>query len=380
MRGLARRFGPYVDVAKAVWENKTSLGYALRILREGVCDGCSLGTYGVRDWTIKGIHLCWIRLNLLRVNTMPPLDGEVLHDVEKLKSLSEPQLRRMGRIPYPMVRYVGERGFRRIAWEEAIEMVAERIRRTDPRRIAFYLTSRGIPNETYYVAQKVARFLGTNNIDYSARLCHSPSTKALKQALGYAATTCSYRDLIGTDLIILVGSNISNNQPVMMKYIHQAKKRGTKVAVINPFAEPGLQRYWVPSSLDSMLLGTKVADYFFKVRVGGDIAFINGVLKHLIERNWVDMNFIQNHTRGWDELVRELERQSLEELEKLSGLSRDEMLRFAELYAEADTAVFIWSMGVTMHGHGLLNVRALINLALARGMVGRPKTGLMPIR
>jgi len=377
---MRRRFGPYFEVLKAVWENRDRLGYAWRILSNGVCDGCSLGTYGMRDWTIKGIHLCWIRLNLLRINTMPPLDYRLLEDAEGLRALSEHQLRRMGRLPYPMVRRRGEAGFERVSWDEALNLVAEKFSSTDPGRVAFYLTARGLTNETYYVAQKVARFLGTNNIDYSARLCHSPSTKALKQAIGYGASTCSYRDLIGTDLIVLIGSNVANNQPVMMKYMHQAKKKGTKVAVINPYIEPGLEKYWVPSSLDSMLLGTKVADYYFRINVGGDIAFINGVLKLLIKNNWVDHSFIQQHTRGWEDLVNSLDKQSMEMCERISGLSREEMYRFAEIYGASKSAVFIWSMGVTMHTHGVLNVRAIINLALSRGMVGRPKTGMMPIR
>jgi molybdopterin-dependent oxidoreductase alpha subunit len=377
---MHRRFGPYLDVLKTVWENRDRLGYAWRILSNGVCDGCSLGTYGMRDWTINGIHLCWIRLNLLRINTMPSLDPKLLRDVEELRNLPEYRLRRHGRLPYPMVRMRGEPGFKRVSWDEALSLIAERFRNADPRRTAFYLTARGLTNETFYVAQKVARFLGTNNIDYSARLCHSPSTKALKQAIGYGASTCSYRDLIGTDLIVLIGSNVANNQPVMMKYIHHAKKKGTKVAVVNPYIEPGLEKYWVPSSLDSMLLGTKVGDYFFRINVGGDIAFVNGVLKLLIENNWVDRDFIQRHTKGWDGLVDSLEKQSMEVLEKISGLSREEMYKFAEIYGNARTAVFIWSMGVTMHPHGMLNIRAIINLALSRGMVGRPKTGLMPIR
>ncbi len=349
-------------------------------MSNGVCDGCSLGTHGFHDWTIKGIHLCWIRLNLLRINTMPPLDPKLLENVERLETFPEHTLRRYGRLPFPMVRRRGEAGFRRVTWDEALNLIAEKFRNTDPRRAAFYLTARGLTNETYYVAQKIARFLGTNNIDYSARLCHSPSTKALKQAIGYGASTCSYRDLIGTDLIVLIGSNVANNQPVMMKYIHHAKKKGAKVAVINPYIEPGLEKYWVPSSLDSMLLGTKVGDCFFKINVGGDAAFLNGVLKLLVENNWVNHEFIRKHTKGWDELVKSLERQSMEVCEKISGLSREEMYKFAEIYREAETAVFIWSMGVTMHPHGLLNVRAIINLALSRGMVGRAKTGLIPIR
>ncbi len=179
---------------------------------------------------------------------------------------------------------------------------------------------------------------------------------------------------------MFIGSDVANNQPVVMKYLEIAKKQGTKVAVINPFREPGMERYWVPSSLSSALFGTRIADAFFPIRVGGDIAFINGVLKHLIANGWVDHQFIHDHTAGWDELTKALERQSFDELERFSGASRQSMLSFAQMYAQAKTAVFVWSMGVTMHRYGVSNVKAIVNLALARGMVGKPQTGLMAIR
>lgn len=381
MRGERKRqISSYLEVLRAVWENRDRLGYAWRILTQGVCDGCALGTSGLRDWTISGIHLCWIRLRLLRLNTMGPLDVRLLDDATRLRAMSEPELRRLGRIPMPLVRRRGDRGFRPIAWDEALELITKRVRATAPERIAFYVASRGTVNETYYVAQKVARLLGTNHIDNSARICHAPSTTALKQTIGHAASTCSYRDWIGTDWLVLIGSDIANNQPVAMKYIHLAKKRGTRVAAINPYREPGLEKYWVPSALDSALFGTRVVDEFFQIRVGGDIAFLNGVLKYLIANEWVDRTFIAQHTEGWEELVRALEGQSFEHLERLSGTTRERMLDFARLYARAQTAVFIWSMGVTMHEHGVANVKAIVNLALARGMLGRPHCGLVAIR
>src|ERR1051326_6032797 len=134
------------------------------------------------------------RLNLLRLNTMPALDPDLLQNVSKLHSLDNAALRELGRLPYPMLREKDAPGFRRISWDEAYRNIAAKIRATSPRRLAFYVTSRGVTNEVYYLAQKVARFLGTNNVDNAARLCHSPSTAAMKHALGVAATTCSYKD------------------------------------------------------------------------------------------------------------------------------------------------------------------------------------------
>ena len=240
--------------------------------------------------------------------------------------------------------------------------------------------ARGLTNESYYVAQKVARFLGTNNIDNAARICHAPSTGVLKASLGVAATTCSYTDVIESDLIVLFGSDVANAQPVFMKYLYMARKRGADVAVVNPFREPGLERYWVPSNAESAIFGTKISNEFFPVHVGGDIAFLNGVLKVLIEDGGVDLDFVREHTQGWDALVAELDRQSLDDLSRFSGASVDDIRRFARLYAKAKSAVLVWSMGITQHVCGTDNVQAIVNLALARGNVGRPATGLMPIR
>ena len=370
----------YAEILKSIWRNRDQLPFAFRILTKGVCDGCALGTTGVHDFTMEGVHLCLVRLDLMRLNTMPSLDETLLQDVRELERLSAAQLRDLGRLPYPMIRRLGEPGFKRITWDEAATTIAERVRALDPHRIAFYLTSRGLTNEAYYVAQKAARFLGTNNIDNSSRICHAPSTVALKQALGVSASTCSYKDWIGTDLLVFFGSNTPNNQPVTTKYIYYAKKQGTRVAVINPFREPGLDRYWIPSAVESALFGTKITDQFFQVNVGGDRAFISGVIKHLIDHGWVDDNFIADKTTGFGELKSALAQYSWELIESASGSSREEMLHFARMIAEARSAVFVWSMGITQHREGVANVRAIVDLALTRGFVGREKCGLMAIR
>ncbi|MEE9164469.1 MAG: FdhF/YdeP family oxidoreductase, partial [Thermoplasmata archaeon] len=262
----------------------------------------------------------------------------------------------------------------------ALTAAASRIRETTPDRLAFYVTSRGITNEVYYIAQKVARFLGTNNVDNSSRVCHSPSTIGLKEAIGVGASTCSYSDWIDSDLLVFFGSDVPNNQPVTTKYLYYAKRQGAKVLVVNPFRELGFERYWVPSVLESALFGTKIADRFYAVHMGGDIAFINGVLKHLIERGWIDEGFLRSHTTGIEKLKEALAAQSWEMLERYSGLSRGEMLDFAARYRKARSAVFVWSMGITQHRFGVDNVKAIVNLALARGMIGRVGCGLMPIR
>ena len=370
----------FLEMAKVAWENRNNLAYAWRILRHGVCDGCSLGPKGLADDTLDGIHLCLSRLKLLRLNTMTGLDTAVLSDVGALRRLSGEELRNLGRLPHPMVRKKGDAGFRRIGWEEALDIAAGYLRQAPPDRIAFYNTSRGITNEVYYVAQKLVRLLGTNNIDNAARLCHAASTTALKKTIGVGASTCSYSDWIGADLVVLFGADLANNQPVSLKYLYYAKQKGTRVVVVNPYREPGLERYWIPSVTKSALFGTRLADDFFQVSVGGDVAFSNGVMKHLIEQGGLDEAFIRDHTSGFDELKEALAGQVWPYLEAGAGVGEDEMLRFARLYANAKTAVFVWSMGLTQHRFGVQNVQAVVNLALARGMIGRPQCGLVPIR
>jgi molybdopterin-dependent oxidoreductase alpha subunit len=165
-----------------------------------------------------------------------------------------------------------------------------------------------------------------------------------------------------------------------MKYLYLAKKRGARIAVVNPLREPGLERYWVPSNVESAMFGTKVTDEFFAIHTGGDVAFVNGVLKQLLAIGGIDRRFVNEHTEGFDELLAELEAESFDVLERISGASRADMARFAEMYANANSAVLVWSMGVTQHERGVDNVSAIVNLGLARGNVGRPGTGLMPIR
>jgi len=376
-RDKPKHFTSMVDI---VWKNKDNLPYAYKILTRGVCDGCALGVAGLHDWTIKGVHLCLTRLNLLRLNTIGPLDHELLKDVSVLEEMDNVALRGLGRLAYPMIRKKGEKGFSRISWDEAYERIVSRIHSTTPDRTAYFVTSRGVTNEIYYMAQKAARAMGTSNVDNAARLCHSPSTSAMKKTLGYSASTCSYTDWYGTDLIVFWGSNPSNDQPVATKYLHEAKCQGTKIVMVNPYLEPGMRRYWVPSTPESAVFGSPLTDYFYPIQTGGDIAFIYGVLRILIEEGWCNEEFIRNHTSGFEELKQAAFSQDMAVLESQCGIDRDGMREFALMLKNAKNAVFIWSMGITQHAFGADAVQMVLNLGLARGYVGREKNGLMPIR
>lgn len=380
--GLLVRTKPrhFREMFRIFWENKHDLPFAWRILTRGVCDGCSLGPRGLRDDVIPGVHLCLTRLNLLRLNTMGAMKEEDWSDFERLRSLTNEQLHRLGRLPYPLIRGKSGKGFVRISWDAAIEKIARAMRETDGNRIGFFASSRGVTNEAYYAFQKLARAASSPHVDSCARLCHAASTTGLKETIGYAAPTCSLKDWIGTDLIVLFGTDLANNQPVTTKYLHFAKKAGTKVVVINPFREPALDRYWVPSVPSSALFGTAITDDFFPVAPGGDIAFITGVMKVLKERGQFDRAFIDAHTVGFHELEASLDAETYTELELSSGLEKSDFERFVDLYGTAKSCVLVYSMGLTQHRFGVQNVKAVVNLALCRGNIGRTKTGVVPIR
>lgn len=375
------------DTMKVAWDNRDNMGYATRILTEGVCDGCALGVSGLYDQTLTGPHICTTRMNVLRLNTMPAIKPEILHaDIDELRQYDSTGLRKLGRIPYPMIRRKGERSFTRISWDEAMDMIADKMKALDPKQYAFYLTSRGITNESYYVAGKVSRFLGTNNIDNASRICHSPSKTALKRSIGVGASTSNYLDWIGTDVILVWGSVASNSSPVSTKYMLEAKKKGTKIIVINPYKEPAMDQYWIPSNVESALFGTKIADDWYQVNIGGDIAFMHGIMKH-----WFDMEekehglainhqFVNEHVNDYEELKKKVQEQSWEQIIESSGITQERIVELAELLAKSENAVYVWALGLTMHSFATDNISQVANLALLRGHLGRKHSGLMPFR
>ncbi len=376
-----------LDTAKVAWENRDNLPYATRILTQGVCDGCALGVQGLKDQTLTGPHICTTRLNVLRLNTMPAIKDEIIfQDIDELRKMSSTELRKLGRIPYPLIRRPGERKFSRLKWDEAMDLIADKMRALDPKQYAFYLTSRGITNESYYVAAKAARFIGTNNIDNASRICHSPSKTALNRSIGIGASSCNYKDWIGTDVLLFWGSVAANNQPVSTKYMYAAKRKGTKIIVINPYHEPAMDHYWIPSIPESAVFGTKLADDVYQVNIGGDIAFMHGIMKHwfameeIEEGSAINHEFVREHVNGIDELREKASSYEWEQLEKSSGLPKERMIELAELLAKSNSAVFVWSMGLTQHRFATDNISQVANLALLRGFLGREHCGLMPIR
>ena len=373
-------FNPRRDWLGAIWENKRHLPHAWHILTHGVCDDCSFGSFGLRDPVLGGLHLCAGRFKSLRLDTIGPLKLSAVKDAWRLQALSLKKLRSLGRLPHPMIRRKTDRGFSQIPWGDALDIICRAIHDTPPHELGFCAAPCGITNEVYYVFQKLARALGTNNIAMCCDPYHAAGISGLQATLGSGAATCSLSDLIDSDLLVILEPDLAAQQPATTKYLQYARKRGTRIVAVQPVRRPEFPESYSASEPLSPGFSAKLIDDFFTVRPGCEIAFINGVLKALIESSRVDHEFIARHTRAFDAMATALKEQSWEVIEDRSGASRQEMERFAKLYGGVSSAVFVYGTTLAQHEFGADNVKAVVNLALARGMVGREKCGILPIR
>jgi molybdopterin-dependent oxidoreductase alpha subunit len=178
----------------------------------------------------------------------------------------------------------------------------------------------------------------------------------------------------------VIGGNPASNHPRLMRTLLGVRRRGGHVIVINPIVETGLVRFNVPSDLRSLLFGSRIASLYVQPHIGGDLALLTGIAKRVLETGAHDDAFLTNHCQGWMELRARLAGITWEEITAKSGVPREEIDKVVGYYAAAKNVVFSWTMGITHHAHGVQNVQAIANLALLRGMVGRPGCGLLPIR
>ena len=377
--GIRGKPRDYLAGWKALWDNRSDLLYARRLLKHGVCDGCSLGPAGLRDDVADGRHLCRLRLRELRTHTMDGLETGLLGDLRPLREADAAELRGLGRLPEPLVRHRGENGFTPLPWEEALDLAAERLKGLDPRRTAWFAGARTITNEGAFALRSVAQVTGSPNLDSSARFGYESALGGLGDVFGVRAPTSSLRDLLGTDLLVLWGTDPSVTHPVLLKYLHLAREQGTRVAVVNPRREPGLVKSWIPSILDSSVFGSRLLDDAYPVRKGGDIAFMNGVMKFLDERGGLAGDFLSQHAAGLEELQRKVRSLPWDELVRGSGVPQEAIERFAGIYSAANSAVFVFGAGLLRAGTAAANARSLATLTALRGMVGKKRCGVLPL-
>lgn len=297
----------------------------------------------------------------------------------ELRSFTSQQMEASGRLVNPVYAGPNDTHYRVISWEEAFDKLAAKLKAAGPTRSFFYASGRS-SNEAGFLLQLFARVFGTNYVNNCSYYCHQASGVGLGASVGAGTGTIRLEDLEKADLYILIGGNPASNHPRLMRSLMLMKRRGGEVIVVNPAKELGLVNFRVPSDVRSLLFGTRIASLYVQPHIGGDIAWMIGVAKELLEKKVQDAGFIASSTEGFPEFIAEVERTSWEAIEKASGVTRDEIRKIADMYARAKNVVFGWTMGITHHLHGVENVKMIANLALMRGMVGRPHAGLMPIR
>ena len=249
----------YLEMLRVLWENRGRWGYALRILKHGVCDGCSLGPRGLRDDVIPGVHLCLTRLKLLRLNTMGPVPDAALGDVDALRALGNDGLHRLGRVPYPLLRRQGDRGFTRFLIKRSGWSPGRCEGRPDA--MGMFVTSRGLTNETYTCCRSSAPGRDAAHRQLRSTLPRGLDHRAQRDARVRRAHALA-SDWIGTDSD-RHRLEPANNHPVSTKYMRAAKLAGTRIAVVNPFREPALERYWSRAWLPPRV-GTALMDDYFE--------------------------------------------------------------------------------------------------------------------
>jgi molybdopterin-dependent oxidoreductase alpha subunit len=299
--------------------------------------------------------------------------------ISELATYSSRELEALGRLAYPLLAGPDDGRFRRVTWDEAYELIASRFRDVPPSETFFYSSGRS-SNEAAFLFQLVGRAFGTPNIHNCSFYCHAASSVALENVYGSGTGSVTLDDIAHTDLVLLAGANPASNHPRLITQLVQLRRRGGQVIVVNPLRELGLQRFRVPSDMRSMLFGSDVASIYVQPHAGSDAAFFLGVLKALVETGVVDELFIARHTEGWDEVRARVEATEWDAITGACGVARSEVQRVADALAQAPSGIFLWAMGLTHHANGVENIEALANVALARGWLGRPGSGLMPIR
>lgn len=296
----------------------------------------------------------------------------------QLQTLTPRELEWCGRLMTPVYAGPGDSHYRPVDWDFALGRVVEQLRRTAPDENFFYCSGRS-SNEAGFLLQLFSRLYGTNYVNTCSYYCHQASGVALTNAIGSGTATVTLEDVEHCDLFFLIGGNPASNHPRLMRTLMNVRRRGGHVIVINPIKEVGLVNFSVPSDVWSLLFGSKIASLYVQPHIGGDIALLTGVAKCVLERGATDATF-QTNTEGHEEFIAHVQRASWHDIERQSGVDRGAIEQIADYYCKAKNAVFGWTMGITHHEHGVENVHAIVNLALLRGMAGRPRAGLLPIR
>ena len=319
------------------------------------------------------------------------LDFFHTHTVTSLLEWTDLALETEGRLTHPVAYDRATDTYQAISWEAAFARIGAALRGLPHPDMAEFYTSGRTSNEAAFLYQIFVREYGTNNFPDCSNMCHEATSAGLPKSIGVGKGTVSLDDFEQCELIISIGHNPGTNHPRMMGTLHECSRRGVPIIVLNPLKERALERFADPqNAIEMSTLGsTRIASSYYQVKVGGDAAALQGIMKALLATDdaagsagakVLDHEFIATHTNGFDALAASLRAADWDDIESRSGLKRSDLESIATAYAKSNATIVSYGMGVTQHVAGTSNVQQLANLLLMRGNFGKPGAGICPLR
>ena len=305
------------------------------------------------------------------------------HSVDELRGHDDWWLGQQGRLTHPMLLEEGASHYRPVAWDDALRLVADELTALDDPDQAVFYTSGRTSNEAAFLYQLLVRGFGTNNLPDCSNMCHESSGSALTETIGIGKGTVSIDDIHEADLLIVAGQNPGTNHPRMLSALEKAKQRGATIIAVNPLPEAGLMRFENPQTVRGVAFGgTKLADEFVQIRLGGDQALFQAIGKHLLEAgdDVLDHEFIAEHTSGFAAYRQAMTDAPWREFVAATGLPEKTLRRVGEAVRISKATIVCWAMGLTQHKHSVATLRDVVNVLLLQGNIGRPGAGVCPVR
>lgn len=308
------------------------------------------------------------------------------HSIDQLRGHDDWWLGQQGRLTHPMILDEGATHYRPIGWDDALREIADALTALDDPDDAVFYTSGRTSNEAAFLYQLLVRGLGTNNLPDCSNMCHESSGSALTETIGIGKGTVSIDDIHDADLLIVAGQNPGTNHPRMLSALEKAKRNGATIIAVNPLPEAGLLRFENPQTVQGVALGgTKLADEFVQIRLGGDQALFQAIGKHLLEADdadggVLDHAFIAEHTSGFDAYRRAMADASWPLLVEATGVPEKTLRRVADTVRRSTATIVCWAMGLTQHKHSVPTLRDVVNVLLLQGNIGRRGAGVCPVR
>ncbi len=308
------------------------------------------------------------------------------NSISDLSKKSDYWLNSQGRLTTPMFKDVDSNNYEEVSWENAFKLIGEELKSLNSPDEAIFYTSGRTSNEAAFLYQLFVRSYGTNNLPDCSNMCHESSGSGLNETIGIGKGTVSLEDFDKTSLVVVMGQNPGTNHPRMLSALESTKKNGGKIIHVNPLPEAGLVRFKHPQDyMRFSFKSTKLSDLHLPVKINGDVALMKGIGKYLLNKKnkgeyQFDENFIKNKTNNFDEYINSLEKEDWGTITAGSGLSRENIEHAGEMFAQAESIIICWAMGLTQHVNGVDNVRETVNLLLLGGHFGRPGAGVCPVR